>query len=140
MFAFLLAPFLLALAPLTSGTDGGCRGADPAILHAGVRSMTANGDLNHYTIDITVRNVGQAGQPSNLLQSIEVSQDATPVDRIGLQPLKPGATQTVSYAFDRSKDAGTNTTRLTFRLVQKGMTVPGPLDCNVANDIFRLTL
>jgi hypothetical protein len=118
-----------------------CSGPDPAITGAVVKSQTMSaGGLNTYTIAITVQNVGSKGQPSNLLQSVEVMQNGDHVDQKGLQPLRPGQRQTVLYTFTRSHGAAPHTTRLTFALAQRTSSIPGPQDCNAANDQFRLTV
>jgi len=101
--------------------------------------MSAGG-LNRYTIAIMVQNVGSKGQPSNLLQSVEVMQNGDHVDQKGLQPLRPGQKQTVLYTFTRSHGAAPHTTRLTFSLAQRTYSLPGPQDCNAANDTARLTV
>jgi hypothetical protein len=111
--------------------------ANPTILSAVVQPVTANGALNHYTIAITVQNLGSVRQPSNLLQSIDVLQDDQPVDRIGLQPLRPNQSQKVMYGFDRSADAGEGTTSLVFTLDFNGR-AGDDVDCHAGVESFKL--
>ncbi|HLJ83100.1 MAG TPA: hypothetical protein VKT51_02845 [Candidatus Eremiobacteraceae bacterium] len=123
----------LILAAALSGAS--C--ANPSILSAVAQPVTANGALNHYTISITVQNIGSVRQPSNLLQSIDVLQDDQPVDRIGLQPLRPNQTQKVTYGFDRSADAGEGTTNLIFTLDLNGRS-GDDIDCHGGVESFKL--
>lgn len=72
-----MLPFLLSAALFNSpiiAAGGVCSGADPAIVGASLKSATPNGDLTHYVVDVTVTNRGGAGQPSNLLQSVDVTK------------------------------------------------------------------
>src|SRR5579864_939742 len=103
--------------------------ANPTIVSAVAQPVTANGNLNHYTIAITVRNIGNVRQPGNLLQSIDVLQDDQPVDRIGLQPLRPNQSQKVTYGFDRAADAGDGTTNLVFTIDLNGRS-GNDVDCH----------
>jgi subtilase family serine protease len=137
MLALLLSSFF-AISPLVAVNAPPCSGADPAIISATVQSTTSNGSLNHYTIAITVQNVGSMKQASNLLQSVDVYQDSGKVDQKGLQPLAPGKTQTVTYAFDRAIEAANHSTHLRFVLDFHAVSVPGNADCNTDNDQFRL--
>ncbi|HEY7993308.1 MAG TPA: hypothetical protein VID24_03825 [Candidatus Eremiobacteraceae bacterium] len=91
--------------------------ANPSIVSTAVQSVTTDsGGLNHYTIGVTVQNLGTVRQPSDLLQSIVVEQDGERVDVIGLLPLRPRQTQHVTYSFVRSAEAGTGTTSFSFAL------------------------
>jgi hypothetical protein len=105
---------MLALLLAAAIADKAC--ANPSIVSANVASVTVNGTLKHLTVAISVSNLGVVRQPSNLLQSLDVLQDDERVGRVGLQPLRPKQTQRVTYAFDRSADAGDGTTSLTFLL------------------------
>jgi len=137
MLALLLAPLLFS-APLVAASAPTCSGADPAIISATVQSKTPNGDLNHYVIAITVQNVGSMKQASNLLQSVDIFQDATKVDQKGLQPLAPGKSQTVTYAFDRAMGAAHDSTHFRFSLDMHAASAPSNADCSTSNDTFRL--
>ena len=128
MLAFLLAAGL-------AGTS--C--ANPSILSAGVQSVATNGSLKHYTLAISVQNLGNGRQPSNLLQSIDVFQDGQRVDRIGLQPLRPKQLQKVTYSFDRSGDAGDGTTEFTFTLDFNGRSGHN-VDCHAGNETLTATV
>jgi subtilase family serine protease len=131
MLALLLAPLLFGAPVMAASTS--CTGADPGITKAAVQSTTTNGNLNHYVIAITVQNMGTANQPSNLLQSVNVYQNGDKVDQKGLQPLSPGKSQTVTYAFDRASEARAHTTHFRFML-----TTPSGSNCSADNDSFRL--
>ena len=129
----LLAAMLTGYAPAQLA----CSGADPAITKASVQSVSSNGDLTYRTVAVTVTNLGSAGQHGDLLQSVDVYQDNNKVDQKGVPPLRPGQSATVLYQFKRSSEARRNSTRLDFRMdVQSA--VPGPADCNPANDHLRL--
>jgi hypothetical protein len=137
MLALLLALFFPST-PLVALNAPTCTGADPAIVNATVQSTTSNGNLNHYVVAITTQNVGSTKQASNLLQSIDVYQDAVKVDQKGLQPLAAGKSQTVTYAFDRATEAANHSTHLRFALDFHAVAVPGSADCNAGNNQFRL--
>ena len=94
--------------------------ANPDIVSAGVQSVRTIGSVNHYTVAVSIRNEGSVRQPSNLLQSLIVSKDGERLDRIGLQPLRPKQSQVVTFTFDRSTDAGSDTTHLTLALTTSG--------------------
>jgi hypothetical protein len=128
MLAFILAATL---------TGAAC--ADPSILSAGIQSVTTNGGLNHYTIAITIQNQGDAQQPNNLLQSVDVFQDDQKVDQIGLSPLASKQSQKVTYGFDRAADAGVGTTNLTFTLDFNGRS-GNNLDCPAGNESLAITV
>jgi len=91
--------------------------ANPSIVSTAVQSKTTDSaGLNHYTIGVTVQNLGKARQPSDLLQSIVVEQDGERVDVIGLLPLRQRQTQHVMYSFVRSAESGSGTTSFSFAL------------------------
>jgi hypothetical protein len=113
--------------------------ANPSILSAAVQSDTTNGGLKRYTIAITVQNQGNVRQPGNLLQSLDVLQDGQKVGKVGLQPLAPKQSQKVTYSFDRSIDAGDDTTDLTFTLDFNGRS-GNNVDCHAGNETFALTV
>jgi hypothetical protein len=125
----------LILAATLTATSPSC--ANPTILSTAVQNVTTNGDLNHYTIAITVQNQGTVRQPKNLLQSIDVFKAGQRIDRIGLQPLGPGQSQTVTFGFDRSTDAGDRSTRLRFAIDLNGMT-GSDVDCRAGNEVANL--
>jgi len=138
----MLAPFLLPFAfaaPLIAANSP-CSGPHPIITGAELQSHTTNGKLNQFVVAVHVKNAGTKGQPSNLLQSVEVLQNGDRVDQKGLPPLRPGQTATVTYTFTRSAGAAMHTTRLTFMLAQRTYAIPGPQDCSADNDSFRLTV
>ena len=113
--------------------------ANPSILSAGVQSVTSEGALQHYTIDITVQNKGDLRQPSNLLQSVVVLQDGQKVNQIGLQPLRPKQLQKVTYKFDRAAEAGAGTTDLTFTLDFNGRS-GNNVSCHAGSETFAISV
>lgn len=126
---------MLMLVALLNGTS--C--ANPSIMSAGVQSVTTDGQLKHYTIAITVENLGSVRQPSNLLQSVVVFQDGQKVGQIGLQPLRPKQSQKVTYSFDRGVDAGDGSTDLTFRLDFNGRS-GNNVSCHKGNETFAISV
>ena len=128
---------MLALLLATAIANAPC--ADPSITSATVRSVSTDGGLNHYTIAVTVENQGTLRQPSNLLQSVDVIMHGERVDRMGLQPLWPQKSQTVTYAFDRSVEAGDGSTALTFALDLNGRT-GSDVDCHAGEESVLLNV
>ena len=126
MLAFILAVAL---------TGGSC--ANPSILSAVAKTVTPSGALTQYSIIVTVQNLGDMRQPSNLLQSVDVFQDGDKVDRIGLQPLRPKQSQRVTYRFVRAADAGAGTTELTFRLDFNGRS-GNDVDCRAGMETYTI--
>jgi hypothetical protein len=132
----MLDALLAALSlPLLAMTTNACAG--PAITHAVASQAGSNGDLNTYDVAITVRNTGSQGEPSSLLQSVQVYQDQTKVDQKGTQPLAAGGSTTVHYRFSRSSEAEQGSTHLHFRLVLKDPHGTPFGDCTPDND-YRL--
>jgi hypothetical protein len=138
VLASLLIPLSLA-APLLVA-NASCKGPNPAITGAELQSRSMSGELNRFVVAVHVTNVGTKGQPSNLLQSVEVMQNGDHVGQKGLPPLRPGQSATVTYAFTRSAGAAMHTTKLLFVLSQGTYAIPGPEDCNAANDRIRLSV
>lgn len=135
----MLIPLLVALVAGNVQVAAACSGAEPSIVQAAVRSVSQNGDLNHYVVAVRVTNQGGAAQPGNTLQSIAVYQDGDKVDQKGLPPLRAGQSATVTYAFDRSNLSRARSTKLRFKLVFKNA-VPGAVACGVPNDETRLSV
>ena len=134
----MLLPLAFVIAQNTAPSTAACSGADPAIAGAKVTSTTPKGDMNEISVTVTVVNSGSVGQQSNTLQSVDVYQNNTKVDRKGLPPLKAGQTYTFPYVFDRATDAGNGTTDLRFQLVFTQPNPPGAEDCSATNDTYRL--
>ena len=126
---------MLGLILAAAITSGAC--ANPSIVAADVQSVTTNDTLRHYVIAITVQNKGNVRQPSNLLQSVDVFQNGERVDRIGLQPLRPNQSQRVTYGFDRSTDAGDNSTHFEFTLDLNGRSGHN-VDCHEGNENYKM--
>jgi hypothetical protein len=133
----MLTPLIGVLLAGSVQIAAACSGAEPSIDQAAVRSVTQNGDLNHYVVAITVSNHGSAGQPGNTLQSIAVYQNGDKVDQKGLPPLRSGGRATVTYAFDRNHRSEARSTNLRFKLVFKNQ-VPGAVACDVPTGEARL--
>jgi hypothetical protein len=134
----LALPLFAVLLPVVAMTSA-C--ADPAIVSAhAVRTSGTDSTLNVYDAAITVRNLGTGGQASSLLQSVEIFQDATKVGQVGIEPLKPGASQTVHYRLERATGARAGTTRLRFVLTLTDPHGVPITDCSKANDVYRLSV
>jgi hypothetical protein len=113
--------------------------ADPAITHVAAGPVANNGNLTTYDFAVTLKNVGGANQPSSVLNSILIYQDATKVDQKGAQPLRAGQTETVQYQFQRSSQAHAGTTRLRFQLMVHDPHAPAQ-NCSTANDVYRISV
>lgn len=124
--------------PILAMTSGAC--ADPAITSAVATEAGNNGNLTTYDVAIRVKNAGSAGEPSSLLQSVQVFQDATKVDQHGTPPLAAGASATVHYRFSRSSEARAGSTHLRLRLVLSNPHGVRVTDCTTANDTYRLNV
>src|SRR6266436_1168768 len=90
---------LVALAQ--SSAFAACAGADPAIVSASAKSMTSDGQINKYAVNVRVANLGRKNQPSNLLQSVEIWQNDVKLDVKGLPPLRPGQSYSFAYVYQR---------------------------------------
>jgi hypothetical protein len=124
----------------TSGfANAACVGADPAIVSAHVKSITADGQVNRYTLNVRVINFGSLKQPSNVLQSVEIYQNGIKLDTKGLPPLRPHQAYSFPYVFQRSIDAGDGTSTLVLKLVMRQPSPPGKQDCNASNDRYSVT-
>ena len=132
-----LLSFLTSSTVAASG--GACTGPDPAIVKTALQSSTENGSLRHLVVAITVSNLGDVKQASNVLQAVAVYQDGNKVDNKGVKPLGAHQLTTVTYTFDRSAQAAPGTTHLRFKLGLEGAT-PAGADCNTDNDEARLNV
>ena len=123
--------------PILAMTSNAC--VDPAITAAVAHQLGNNGDLTTYDVAITVKNVGSAAEPSSLLQSVQVFQDATKVDQKGTPPLAAGGSATVHYRFQRTSEGRPGSTHLRFSLVLHDP--HGPVtDCSTANNTYRINV
>jgi subtilase family serine protease len=113
--------------------------ADPAIVHVSATQISDNGQLAAYDFAITVKNNGTEKQPSSVLQSVVIYQDATKVDQKGAQPLAAGASETVHYRFSRSNEARMGSTHMRFQLIVRDPHQTAQ-DCNTANNTYRLNV
>jgi subtilase family serine protease len=114
--------------------------AEPEIVSARVSPVNGmNGALNVYQTAITVRNDGTLAQRSSLLQSVAIYQDGTKVGQLGIQPLRPGASQTVEYRMERSAGARAGTTQLRFVLLLRDPHAPVS-DCSTAGHVYRISV
>ena len=139
MLATFLLLSLLAAPAGAASPAAACSGADPAIVKTALQSSTQNGPLRHLVVAITVSNLSDVKQASNVLQSVAVYQDGNKVDNKGVKPLAAHQLQTVTYTFDRSAQAAPGTTHLRFKLSLEGAT-PANADCNTENDEARLNV
>jgi hypothetical protein len=131
MFRTTLATLLLLL-PAVSAPAATCHGSDPQITSVVVKSVETAGSANRYHLNGTVVNMGATGQPSNLLQSVDIFNAEDKLDTKSIPPLKPGESFTFTYVSVRSSQAGKGTTQLGFQL--------DPISpCTVGNDRYLLT-
>ncbi|MBV8082202.1 MAG: hypothetical protein JO347_10460 [Candidatus Eremiobacteraeota bacterium] len=113
--------------------------ANPSIVSATVKSVTTSGALKNYTVAVDVQNRGDVAQPSDLLMSVDVFQAGARVDQIGLQPLRPNQSQTVTYTFHRAAEAGDGTTDLKFMLDANGR-AGNDVDCHAGSELLTLSV
>jgi hypothetical protein len=135
--ALTAALFILAQAPVVAASST-CAGPDLAMTSVSVQGVTKTRFLNKYRVVGTVTNVGGAAQGANVMQFVDISQYGNRLDDRGVPPLAPGQSYTVAYVWNRSVDAGSGTTPLTFRL--RGV-APLPVtldDCNPANGSYDI--
>jgi len=135
----LALPLFALLLPVVAVASSAC--ADPAIVAARVSPVTgSNGALNVYNVAITVRNRGNQGQQSSLLQSVAIYQDGTKVGQEGVAPLRPGAAQTVNYRFERAVGARAGSTELHFTLLLRDPHGVPISACSSAGHAYRLSV
>jgi hypothetical protein len=135
MFAALLTAISI---PILAAASPSC--ADPVIASAVATTLGNNGAIASYDVAITVRNAGTVAEPSSMLQSVEVYQDATKVDQIGTPPLRPGQSATVHYRLKRSFEARPGSTHLRLQLVLRDPHGMPFAVCSGANGAYRLNL
>jgi hypothetical protein len=135
MFDALLAALAL---PILAMTSGACAG--PTITGATASEVGSNGDLTTYDVAIRVKNTGSAAEPSSLLQSVQVFQDATKVDQKGTPPLAAGQSATVHYRFSRSSEAAARSTHLHFTLTLSDPHGTPFTDCSSGDNSYRLDI
>lgn len=111
-----------------------CSVSQPSITSARVTNSVPDESRTRYEIGVTVTNIGDQGQSSKTLQSVEILQDGMKVDQKGVPPLAAGKPYTFTYAFVRANDAGNGTTRLDFQLTGAGVS------CEGARDNYSLTV
>jgi hypothetical protein len=122
--------------PILAMTSNAC--VSPGITSAVASQLGSNGNLTTYDVAITVKNAGSA-EPSSLLQSVQVFQDATKVDQKGTPPLPAGGSATVHYRLQRSSEARPGSTHLRFSLVMHDP--HGPVtSCSTANSTYRVNV
>jgi CARDB len=135
----MLDAFLAALTlPILAMTSGACTG--PTITSAIASQVGTNGDLSTYDVAIRVKNAGSASEPSSLLQSVVVYQDATKVDQKGTPPLAAGSSETVHYRFTRSSEAAAHSTHLHFTLTLSDPHGTPFTDCSTGDNSYRLDI
>jgi hypothetical protein len=131
-----LIAFAQVSAPLARAS---CAGADPSIASVAVSGVTSDGRINRYLLKGRVVNVGQRKQASNVLQFVDVFENGIKIDAKSILPLKPGASFTFSYVYQRSVYAGTGTADLVFQLHVHQPSPAGSQNCDSTNDGFTLT-
>jgi hypothetical protein len=124
---------ITALLAMASGAT--CPGADPAITKV-TKSQAAGSDLNAYTLEVTVTNLGSVRQPGNTLQSVVIYLDGQKKDEKGLPPLAPRQTYSFPYVVHRNSDAARGSTSVRFHIV---VTQPAGT-CTDANDTKRILI
>ena len=126
------AATLLLLLPAVAAPAATCHGSDPRITSVVVKSVETAGSVSRYHLNGTVVNMGATGQPSNLLQSVDIFDAEDKLDTKSIPPLKAGDSFTFTYVSVRSSQAGKGTTQLGFQL--------DPISpCSVGNDRYSLT-
>jgi hypothetical protein len=133
-----MIPFIataLLVAANTAAATGSCTGADPALVGASVKGVTNSGNINHYVVTVSVINRGNANQPSNVLQSVDVFQNGNKVDTKGIPPLKAGQGYKFDFHFMRSAGAPDGTTHFRFAIaMHQPSGAPNAQDCSTSND------
>lgn len=124
--------------PILAMTSGACTG--PTITNAVATHAGNNGNLTSYDVRVTVRNEGTRSEPSSLLQSVLVYQDATKVDQKGTPPLAAGSSVTVHYRFSRSSEAAAGSTHLRFQLALADPHSTSFPVCTTAGNRYRLDI
>ena len=115
-----------------------CAGPGLAVTSVSVQNVTKTRYLNKYRVVGTVTNVGDATQPSNVLQFVDINQYGDRLDDRGVPPLAPGQSYVVAYVWNRAVDAGNGTTPLTFRLRGVAPLTEAISECNVASDSHNI--
>ncbi len=136
----MLRPILFAalfLAQTALAVAAPCSGPDPAIVNVRVQRVATVGYLNDYHLVGTVRNVGNADQSGDTLQSVDIFMNGARLDTRSIPPLRAGQSYTFTYLSQRARSAGIGTTTLAFRLDMHH--TPAGQDCSTANDSYRLT-
>jgi hypothetical protein len=133
MIRFLTA-ILSAAALVPTGASAACLGPNPAITHVAVSSHSTSGQVSRYHLVGTVTNLGSAGQPSNVLQFVDIWHDTDKMDSRGIPPIPIGGSYNFSYDWMRASDAGPGTTKLIFRMDMRSGT-----NCNPANGTYSVT-
>ena len=133
MIPFIAAAFLVAAN--TAVATGSCAGADPALVGANVKGVTNSGNVNHYVVSVSVMNRGNANQPSNVLQSVDIFQNGNKVDTKGIPPLKAGQVYKFDFNFMRSAGAADGTTHFKFAIaMHQPSGAPNAQDCTTGDD------
>ena len=136
----MISTFILAFALQTAagGATVACSGPHPAITSVNVKGVTESAGLNNFEIAATVTNDGTAPMAKDTLLFVDMyTSTGEKLDAKGIQPMGPGGSQTVTYVFQRSRDAGNGTTKLRFALDQRQPAATQ--GCATASDSFPLT-
>ncbi|HYL28047.1 MAG TPA: hypothetical protein VEW74_09450 [Candidatus Nitrosotalea sp.] len=133
MIRFLIAP-IVALALMPATASAACQGPNPAITHVAVQTHMTRGQATMYHLVGTVTNEGTSGQPSNVLQFVDIWHDGDKLDSRGIPPLPLGGSHNFSYDFIRASDAGAGTTTLVFKI-----DITSGSNCSDADDTYKVT-
>ncbi|MBV8531994.1 MAG: hypothetical protein JO104_11820 [Candidatus Eremiobacteraeota bacterium] len=127
----ILGLFILAVSPQPA--VAACAGPNPAITSVHVPYHNTKGQLNIYHIVGTVTNEGSSGQPSNVLQFVDIYQYGQKLDSRGIPPLAAGASYNFSYNWARSVEAAAGSSMMNFR-----MDMRSGINCNPANGTYSV--
>lgn len=139
MFKINIAIVALFLSTLMAPAQAAvCTGADPALHAVSVKGVSPNGGTNVYHLGGSVVNAGHRAQTSNALEFVDIFRDGEKMDSIGIPPLKPGQSYAFRWTFERSQDAGNNTTTLVFR-IRMVQPAGNAQNCSAGNDQTTVT-
>jgi hypothetical protein len=131
---------LLVLSQGSAPAAASCVGADPAIVSATSRLVSSDGGANRYRLTVTVVNVGNRRQASNVLQFVDIFEHKIKLDSKGVPPLRPGQRYAFTYDYVRASDAGDGTASFRFQLNMRQPPGISAQNCSAANDTYRLVL
>jgi hypothetical protein len=128
---------ILAMAAGNNPQTATCNGADPAITNVSSVVSTDPAQADHYTLTVTVTNLGSKNQAANVLQSVVIVLDRSKNGEKGIPPLRAGQKYSFTYDVLRASGAAPGTTVVNFHLVMHRPASTGMQDCSTANDSYR---